>query len=228
VIKIRYSVLPAGLHARAEAHGRSAIIYLLPGLTPGERRAALVRVRRSADMGYGPRLSPIGVAAAVARDQTGTTLRNGLGAFRSHPLLLFPTLVVLLSATLVYIMTTAVTITIRPPRAAGPGPRLGLTAVPHSRLPSRQAGDWTQPGGAVRPDPSISGPGGVRTQSPRPSRPSRPTSPSGSPSTGPTTTPPGLASPPPTTPTPTSTPSPAPSTPGTCLQLGPLGVCLRI
>jgi hypothetical protein len=182
-------------------------------------------------MGYGPRLSPIGVAAAVARDQTGTTLRNGLGAFRSHPLLLFPTLVVLLSATLVYIMTTAVTITIRPPRAAGPGPRLGLTAVPHSRLPSRQAGDWTQPGGAVRPDPSISGPGGARTQSPRPSRPSRPsrpTSPSGSPSTGPTTTPPGLASPPPTTPTPTSTPSPAPSTPGTCLQLGPLGVCLRI
>jgi hypothetical protein len=69
LIKIRYADLPAGLHARTEAQGRSTIIYLLPGLTAIERRAALVRACQSANLGYGPRLSSAGVAFAVARDR---------------------------------------------------------------------------------------------------------------------------------------------------------------
>ena len=39
MVKIRYSELPAGLHVRAEARGRDTVIYLLPGLTPAQRRA---------------------------------------------------------------------------------------------------------------------------------------------------------------------------------------------
>src|SRR5580704_13913872 len=123
LIKIRYADLPAGLHVRAEARGRSTIIYLLPGLTAAERRAALLRIRRSASLGHGPRLSVPGFAAAVTLDRVGATLRNGAAAFRSHPLLLLPPVIVAMTATLVYIMLANVTISIRPPQAGGPYPQ---------------------------------------------------------------------------------------------------------
>ena len=51
----------------------SPIIYLLPGLSPAERRAALLRARRGADLGYGPPLPVAGVAAA------------GYGTGSAHP-----------------------------------------------------------------------------------------------------------------------------------------------
>ena len=64
MVKIRYSELPAGLHVSAKKHGRRAIIYLQPGLTAAERRAALVRVRKGSRMGHGPALSACGIALA--------------------------------------------------------------------------------------------------------------------------------------------------------------------
>ena len=85
MIKIRYADLPEGLHARAEAEGRGAVIYLVRGLSPDQRRAALRRVRREARLGSGPRLSASGVALAVARDTAKSTTRNGIAAVRFHP-----------------------------------------------------------------------------------------------------------------------------------------------
>ena len=58
MIKIRYADLPAGLHIRAVARGKDTIIFLLPGLTPPQRQAALRRARSSARMGHGRATGP--------------------------------------------------------------------------------------------------------------------------------------------------------------------------
>ncbi len=132
MVKIRYSELPAGLHVAVEADGRGAIIYLLPGLTPAQRRAALIRARSSARMGQGPPLPALGMAAAVAADRARTTFINGAAAMRRHPMLLLPPLIVLVSGALVVVLTSIVTLTIpshsKPssfsgPRVVNPHPR---------------------------------------------------------------------------------------------------------
>ena len=82
MVKIRYSELPAGLHVSAEHDGRDTIIYLQPGLTAEQRRAALVRVRSSARMGHWPGITSFGMAMAVSADKLRTTFRNGAAAMR--------------------------------------------------------------------------------------------------------------------------------------------------
>ena len=153
LIKIRYADLPPGLHVRAEANGRHTIIYLLPGLTHAERRAALLRVRRSASMGHGPRLPASRVAAAVARNRITATTRNGAAAFRAHPLLLLPPVLVVASATLVYVMLSAVSITFP---HAGPGQPGALAPAPGQARarPGSSTGDQggpQAPGGQAGP-----------------------------------------------------------------------------
>jgi hypothetical protein len=234
LIKIRYADLPAGLHVRAEAEGRSTTIYLLPGLTHTERRAALLRVRGSASMGYGPRLPALGVAAAVARDRVAATARNGAAAFRAHPLLLLPPLLIAASATIVYIMMSAVSITFPqasppgparsvtsgPPGPAGPGPSGRFAAGPGAPGGAPSARHQGAPGARKRPLPGPSaspGPSGPGSSSPPPSGSAPPApDPSGSapPDPAPSSEPPS----------PSPTPSPAPST---CLDLGLVGVCLK-
>lgn len=227
MIKIRYSELPAGLHVRVEAHGRSTVIYLLPGLTLAQRRAALLRARRSACMGYGPRLPVAGVAAAVTRDRIRATLRNGTAAFRAHPILLLP-MVVVLSAAMVYIMTSAVTITIHSPQG-GSVPGLTLGQGPHHG-PRGQGGYHLGVGSEVAPNPSVSSSperSGRPTRSPGPRRSSSPTPGTSSPT--PTSPSPGPSSPAPGTSTsPPASPTPAPSSSGTCVDVGPLGICLHL
>jgi hypothetical protein len=227
LIKIRYSDLPAGLHVRAEAHGRGATIYLLPGLTPTERRAALLRARRNANMGHGPRLPATGVAIAVAADRVSATLRNGAAAFRAHPLLLLPPLIIVVSATLVYILTAAVTITFRaPPQASGPYPQIGVAPGPHRSQPSAPGGTPGDGAPSAGPDPTASGPRPGRSARP-PGRSHSP-SPSGSASASPRPTPPPGSDSPTPAPTLTPTPSPTPSPSPTCLDIGPLGICLKL
>jgi hypothetical protein len=229
MIKIRYADLPAGLHVRAEAHGRSTIIYLLPGLTLVERRSALLRARRSADLGYGPRLPLSGVVAAVTLDRVGALLRNGALALRSHPLLLFPPLIIAMTGSLVYIMLADVTITIRPPQAGG-APALYQAAPPRpTGVPARPGGLGEPPGGGQSPagDPSRLP---HRSRSPRPSRSPKPTR-SGAPSPTPSPSPGSPAPQPSPTPSPvppSPSPSPSPTSSGTCLVIGPLGICLRL
>jgi hypothetical protein len=230
LIKIRYSELRAGLHVQVETRGPSTIIYLLPGLTLGQRRAALLRARRSASMGYGPRLSAAGLAAAVVRDRVGVTLRNGTAAFRAHPILLLP-MAVVLGASMIYIMSTAVTITMHSPQDGGSLP--GVTSGHHQ--PRSQPAYPVGLRDRVAPSPSVSSPkpsrpvtSGRPTRSPRPSRSpgphsSSPAPTSSAPSPSRSSSPgPGPSSSPP------ASPSPSPSSSGTCLNVGPLGICLHL
>lgn len=231
MIKIRYSELPAGLHVRVEERGRSTVIYLLPGLTLAQRRAALLRARRSAAMGYGPALPAAGVAAAAARDRIRATIGNGTSAFRAHPILLLP-MIVVLSATMVYVMTSAVTITLHAPQG---GSLPGLT-VGQGRHHDQHGlpGDPIGAGSEVTPSPSVSAspkPGGPTrsgrpTRSPGPTR-SGPAPHSSSPAPTSSSPAPGSSSPAPVSSPPVS-PTPSPTSTGTCLNVGPLGICLHL
>jgi len=102
--KIQYSELPTGLHVAVDKQGRQTVIYLLPGLTRAERRAALTRVRRSSRMGHGPDLPPLSLAVGVGADRLRTTVRTGAAAMRCHPVLLPP--LVLVSIGLVFALVT--------------------------------------------------------------------------------------------------------------------------
>ena len=160
MIKIWYGDLPGGLHVRAVARGKDTIIYLLPGLTVAERRAALRRVRSSARMGHGPALSAVGLALAVMANRIRITVRNVASAMRMHPGMFVPLLVILLSAPVAYFVLTSVSIKVHSPQASGPqtalAPPIAAAAGPsHDRGP-RSPG---QPGALVlgRPSPGRSG-----------------------------------------------------------------------
>ena len=130
MVKIRYSELPAGLHVVAEACRRGTIVYLLPGLTPAQRRAALVRVRSSARMGHGPLVPTLSMALAVAADRARTTTRNGLAALRRHPMVFLPPLIAVLASAIVFTLMSFVTLSIAPNdgAAAAAVPTLGIGA----------------------------------------------------------------------------------------------------
>jgi hypothetical protein len=237
VIKIRYSDLPGGLHVRTTVQGRHTILYLLPGLTATQRRAALCRARSNARVGYGPRLPTAGVAVALTADRIRMTARNSIAAVRIHPVFFVPAAIVIASVTVAYLLMVSVSIQLRSPQPAGPGAQVGvrfgratrssLTGVPVSAdqsaspviVPSqfraasagrptlRHSGrPYSGPGSPARSSPSAS-----LSSSPRPTEPGPSPGPSSGRSPGPS---PGL-------------PSPSPSSTGLCLDLGPLGVCLK-
>jgi hypothetical protein len=254
LIKIRYADLPPGLHVRAEANGRDTIIYLLPGLTHAERRAALLRVRRSASMGHGPCLPASRVAAAVARNRITATTRNGAAAFRAHPLLLLPPVLIVASATLVYVMLSAVSVTFPhaapgPPGALGPAPAPGRARAHPGSSAGYQSGPQAPGGQAGRGSgrgsgpASRSGPGSGSDSGSPGSVPGGGVAGSGSPapdppdpgssapaSAGPGSSPTAAASAAAPSPTPTSAPAaplPSPSaSSGVCLNLIVVGVCV--
>jgi hypothetical protein len=239
VVKIRYSDLPSGLHVSVERRGRSTIIYLLPGLTADQRHAALIRVRSSGRVGQGPRLPAISMALAVAEDRLRTTVRNGAAAMRGHPVLLLPPLILLVSAAIVFVLMSFVTLTVHPP-AAGPDPSrviqghsVGHRHGPASDPSASQRVPGIPPASATpgQPAPSPT-PSGRRSSSPPDPEPtsSAPTGPT--PSGAPTPTisssdpDPGPSSSP--SPSPSPSPTPDPSSSGVCLKLGPLGLCVDL
>jgi hypothetical protein len=225
VVKIQYADLPGGLHVRAVPRGKDTIVYLLPGLTVAQRRAALRRMRSSARMGHGPPMSAAGLAYAVMADRMRTTLRNAAAAMRVHPAMFVPLIVILLSAAIAYFALTSVSIKVRSPQASPPqttlGPPTAIAAGPsrgsEPRYPGRPGG--VAPGHSGAPTPKEPG-GGRPSPSPSPS-------PSPPPDPGPT----GPGQPPPT-PSPTPFPSPTGSGSGSggglCVNVGPLGVCLNM
>ena len=114
MVRIRYAELPVGLHVATRSHGRYTIVYLLPGLTPAQRRDALSFARRSARIGQGPSLPATDMALAVAADRVRTTGHNIAAAMRRHPGLLLPPLVALVSAVIVVVLLSLVTVTVEP------------------------------------------------------------------------------------------------------------------
>jgi hypothetical protein len=222
LIKIRYQDLPAGLHVLAEAQDNDTIVYLLPGLTTEQRRAALHRARSGARMGYGPELPAARFACAVAADRVRTTLGNSAAAMRVHPGLVLPPVIIMVSAVLAYMLLATMSTTYRPPGAGAglrpqpvsqgvgpPGPSRAAGIRRHRDAPGSardRPGDrsGSSPGS---PSPSLpSGHGGPRPGSP--SRGHHGPSPSPSPA-GPRPDPSPSGGPPPSRP-PHPSPSPSP------------------
>jgi hypothetical protein len=86
VIRIRYSSeLQPGLHGRVERHGHDTFVYLLPGLTPQQRRAALRRMRQQGRMGISPRLPVAQLAAALLADRVRHAFGQAGAIVRVHP-----------------------------------------------------------------------------------------------------------------------------------------------
>jgi hypothetical protein len=237
VVKIRYGDLPGGLHVRAVARGKHTVIYLLPGLTLDQRRAALRRVRSTARMGQGPQISAGGLTCAVIADRILTTARNVVGAMRLHPAMFVPLIVILLSAAVAFFLLSSVSIRIRSPQASAPetllGPPIAAAAAPRNGGhvdPDQPGGPSaghsptstpTRPGGRPSPSPS-------RSASPSPSPDPVPTGSVQPPGPGPGPSPSPDPSPAPS-PSPWPTPSPTrPGGSGLCVEVGPLGVCLSM
>lgn len=175
--KIRYAELPAGLHVSAVPRGPDTIIYLQPGLTAAQRRAALARVRSSGRMGHGPPVSATRMAVAVSADKLRTTVRNGFRAMRGHPLLLVPPLVVLVFTALLVVPMSLVTVTAH--QQFRTIADLASLVVGPARAPSQHGGATTNP--PARPaaarqgrGPSELAPSPRTGQTPTPSPTSRP------------------------------------------------------
>jgi hypothetical protein len=157
MVKIRYAELPAGLHVVTEDRDGCTIVYLQPGLTPPQRRAALTFARRSARIGHGPSLPAVDMALAVAADRTRTTGRTIGAVLRRHPILLLP-LVAGVSAVIVVTMMSFVTVSLAPPRDPGTGPAPRRTSgqpssAAHDRSPDSTGASRLQASGSTTPTP---------------------------------------------------------------------------
>jgi hypothetical protein len=124
MIKIRYrdpNELSPGLHAAAERHGRSTTVYLLPGLSSAQRRAALRRLTISASRGYDPRLPAPQLALALLADRIRTTVGRAGAVFRSHPAGSTVPVMVVSAGAIVFLALSAVSIQVirTPSRGAG-------------------------------------------------------------------------------------------------------------
>jgi hypothetical protein len=85
MIHVRYKELSPGLHGKAELSRRGTTVYLLPGLTGRQRKAALRRLRQEASRGFGPELPRPDLAVALAADRFRVGVRNTAAVVRQHP-----------------------------------------------------------------------------------------------------------------------------------------------
>jgi hypothetical protein len=85
VIRVRYKDLSPGLHGQAESGTRGTVVYLSPGLTEGQRSAALRRLRQEASRGCGPALPGADLRVALAADRFRTSVRSTAAVVRLHP-----------------------------------------------------------------------------------------------------------------------------------------------
>jgi len=75
----------AWLHGRTEGAARGAVIYLLPGLAGGQRRAVIRRLRQEASRGFGPPLPLPLLALALGLDRLRTAAGLAGAIVRLHP-----------------------------------------------------------------------------------------------------------------------------------------------
>jgi len=254
MIRIRYrdpSELSPGLHAAAERHGRTTTVYLLSGLTAAERRRALRRLRLSARMGHCPRLPAAQLGLALVADRIRTSIGQAGAVFRLHPAGSTVPVMVLSGGAIAFLLFSTVSIRVlHDPRtgpASGPGtsPAASAAPVPITRSSEGGAAGLGGPGPlATTPSPAgrrggtaQGGTGGTQAST---SGGDGGTTLSGGANPTPAPSQGGTAAPAPAPstssqsdgagPTPSSAPQPAPSStpssPGLCVKVGPLGVCL--
>src|SRR3984885_8611358 len=252
MIKIRYrdpNELSPGLHAAAERHGRSTTVYLLPGLSAAQRRAALRRLKISAGRGYDPRLPAPQLALALLADRIRTAFGLAGGVFRSHPAGSTVPVMVVSAGAITFLALSAVSIRVIHPNqgpgpavagapgpavsaSAGPGPGPSSEPIAAGLSPPGQGGPATgQPGSGVRPDHRAGrGTGNGASQSPDPGASSTAgTPPTGGPEPTPTpTSAPATSSSAPAPARTTTAPKPAPSPSGggggLCGTAGPVPI----
>lgn len=116
--------LSPGLHGKAERSARGTTVYLVPGLTGGQRRAALRRLRQEGSRGCGPVLPGADLTVALAADRFRVGLRNTGAVIRHHPAgSLLPTAVAGLLMTLFVLASVSARMSqVPPPAAGGPDP----------------------------------------------------------------------------------------------------------
>lgn len=86
MIRVRYQDhLSPGLNGKAERSPRGTTVYLVPGLTGRQRRAALRRLRQEASRGCGPALPGADLTVALAADRFRVGVRNTAAVVRLHP-----------------------------------------------------------------------------------------------------------------------------------------------
>jgi hypothetical protein len=234
VIRIRYSDLPAGLHASASTEGRHTVIHLVPGLSAADRQGAIDRLRASARVGHSPKLPAVPLGLALIADRIRQNLRNAAAAARLHPIGAAIPVVVLVGGAILYALFVTVSIRLGSPQQSAQAP-LPLSAV---SAPASTGSVPSDSGGVAGPESAmrLTGASSARRASHRGSTtreqvagahpvPSSPT-----PSPGPSvssSSPPGHPSPPPP-----GSPSPSPSPTrshgsGICLNLGILRICVH-
>jgi hypothetical protein len=161
VIRIRYSSeLQPGLHGRVDRHGRVTSVYLLPGLTPPQRRAALRRMRQQGRMGICPRLPAAQLAAALFADRVRAAFGQAGAIVRVHPAgSTLPVMAVSVAITSFFVLSAlSVHIVHLPPQAigsvaAGSAPGAG----PSEPLPAPGGGQPTGPFAGRGKSPAGSG-----------------------------------------------------------------------
>ena len=133
MIKIRYRdprELAPGLYAAAERHSRGTTVYLLPGLSVVQRRAALRRLRISSRRGCGPQLPAPQLAVALLVHRIRTAAGRAGAVFRSHPAASTVPVMVVSAGAIAFLALSAVSIrVIQPPRGASLPSYAGVAAA---------------------------------------------------------------------------------------------------
>jgi hypothetical protein len=211
MIRVRYrgsNELSPGLHATAERAGRRTTVYLLDGMTAGQRRSALRRLRLTARMGHCPRLPATQLAFALFTDRIRTGIGRAGRVLRLHPAGSTVPIMVLSGGAIAFLLFSTVSIHVIRPGAAGnqgdPG-GTGALADPGGGLGSG--------GGAT-----LSGGAGPSQVTPGPSTPAT-SAPASAPASTPSATAPAQSG---------SSSGAGSQGSGVCVNVGPLGVCLNI
>jgi hypothetical protein len=156
MIKVRYrdsNELSPGLHAAAERHGRTTMVYLLSGLTKPQRRSALRRLRLSARMGHCPGLPAGQLALALFADRIRTGIGRAGAVLRLHPAGSTLPIMVLSGGAIAFLLFSTVSIRVlhttraSPEAASGPNPVATAGAVP---ITGSQGGVAGLPGSGSR------------------------------------------------------------------------------
>jgi hypothetical protein len=150
VIRIRYEDFSAathdmaGLYGRVEHGTRGVTVCLLPGLTAGQRQAAIRRLRQEASRGFGPALPLPQLAFALGVDQVRTTARVARSMVRLHPA------VTLVPSAFVVAMVTLFVIAAGDRSGLAPGTGRGLADAVVSPSVARALGTASGPVRATR------------------------------------------------------------------------------
>jgi hypothetical protein len=238
VIRIRYSnELRPGLHGRVERRSRDTFIYLMPGLTPQQRQAAMRRLRQQGKMGISSRLPLFQLVPALLADRLRTVFGQAGTIVRVHPAgSTLPVMAVSVAiASFLVLSALSVHIEHLPPQAEGGavGTRVPTGASveplpsptgPHPTTqptvggqPGGQSGGQSggEPGGQSGGQPGgtpTTGTSSITSPSPGASGPSSSPSPGGGTLTSTSATAPPSQDPtPPTSPSAAPSPSPSPS-----------------